>query len=300
MACRLTGLFLLLLTVFFSPGPGEAKIELSDDSGRTVRLSAPARRVVSLYAGHSENILALGAGGVLTAVSDGDDPSFFPGVVCLPARADAERILALAPDLVLLRPLTESVNEGVVRTLERSGVAVFSLSPPTWDTMESYLSRLGALLGILEPQRFWRETVEDLESRIPRGRKPVVFLESSARGMKTCSPSSWAAHMIVLAGGENGAAEAEPLRAGSPLASWGEERLLTLARKGIDVYLVQVGAMNPVTEAEVRSRPWISGLGEARIVCVPEELIGRPSLFRLKKGVERLSKLFFPEGGRTP
>jgi iron complex transport system substrate-binding protein len=257
-----------------------------------------ANRIVSLYAGHSENILALGFGKNLVAVSEGDDEALFPGIVRLPRRADAERILSLVPDLVLLRPVADGLSEGTVATLERSGVSVVLLPAPTWDTMETYLRKLGELLGAMEAERSWRDSVKELASPVPSGnRRPAVFLESSSKGLKTCSPTSWAAHMIELAGGRNAAADARPLRADSPLASWGEERLLALAAEGLDVYLVQVGAMNPVNEEEVRSRPWVSALGNARIAVIGEEEISRPSLLRLRSGVARLRSLFFPKEG---
>ena len=55
----------------------------------------------------------------------------------LPERPDGERILALGPDLVLIRPTNEASLAGTIKLLERSGVAVVSLSPPEWDGMES-------------------------------------------------------------------------------------------------------------------------------------------------------------------
>lgn len=298
MAGRLTlPAVLILLLAACLPASGE--IRISDDSGRTAVLEQAARRVVSLYAGHSENLLALGAGDAIAGVSASDDPILFPGVPVLPMRADGERILALRPDLVLLRPQGEAAAEGVIRLLEKAGVPVVSLSPPTWETMEAYLARLGALVGIADPALPWRETVSALERTVPAGKRPRVFLESSSRGLMTCSPSSWAARVIALAGGENAASGAVPLRPGSPLAPWGEERLLALAGEGIDVYLVQVGAMNPAA-GDVMARPWISGLGNARIVPVPEELVSRPSLLRLEDGVEWLRGVLHPEGGKRP
>jgi len=297
VARRLT-LPAVLVLVLASCFSASGEIRVSDDSGRTVVLEQAARRVVSLYAGHSENLLALGAGDAIAGVSASDDPALFPGVPVLPMRADGERILALRPDLVLLRPQGEAAAEGVIRLLEQAGVPVVSLSPPTWETMETYLVRLGALVGAADPARPWRETVSALERTVPAGKRPRVFLESSSRGLMTCSPSSWAARVIALAGGENAASGAVPLRPGSPLAPWGEERLLDLAGEGIDVYLVQTGAMNPVTERDVLARPWISGLGNARIVLVPEECVSRPSLLRLEEGVEWLRNVLYPEGGK--
>ena len=60
---------------------------------------------------------------------------------------------------------------------------------------------------------------------------------------------------MALAGGENAAGGAVPLRAGSALAPWGLERVLGAADGGLDVYLVQHGAMNASTAKDVLRRP---------------------------------------------
>jgi len=302
-------LVFFFLSAVFSPALLSAEeISLADDLGRTVSLPAPAKRIVSLYAGHSENILVLGGGGRLVGIAEGDDPALFPGAVPLPVRSDAERILALAPDLVITRPLVESVNGGVLRAIERSGIPVFSLSPPLPGTMEHYLSRLGLLLGVEDAGRLWKELLVALhaDAEIPRGTisRPRVFLETTGKGLRTCSPSSWAAFLIAVAGGVNAADSAVPSRPESPLAPWGEERLLDLAANGLDVYLVQVGPMNPVDRGDVLSRPWISGLTGAKIALVPEEMISRPSLLRMGDAVGMLRSLFRQreseeEGDRT-
>lgn len=315
--CRAPGFhsgFLLLALCFLTLFPfpvrqgevhalsGDAPIRIVDDAGRTCLLPAPAARIVSLYAGHSENAAALGAGARLVAVSRADDARLFPDVPRFPAKIDAERILALAPDLVLVRPLVESLSPGAVATLERAGVAVVSLAPPEWEDMPAYLERLGALLGVRNGGKTWERTLDELalvseEAARRRGAAPAarVFLESTGRDLHTCAPRSWAAHLLAVAGGENVAADLAPLREGSALAACGVERLLAYATQGLDVYLVQRGPMNDTTEEAVRARPWSAGLGDARIVTVPEELVSRPSLLRVAEGARMLLDLFYPE-----
>lgn len=284
------------------PGAPEKALRFVDDAGRTCLLAAPATRIVSLYAGHSENLVALGAAERLVAVSRADDPALFPELPRLPAKIDAERLLALAPDLVLLRPLVESLSPGAIATLERAGVTVVSLAPPEWESMPTYLERLGLLLGVPEGGEAWQKALAELdlvstEAARRRGAAPPVrvFLESTGRELHTCAPRSWAAHLLAVAGGENVATDLAPLREGSALAACGVERLLGYAARGLDVYLVQRGPMNDTTEEEVRARPWASGLDNARIATIPEELVSRPSLLRVTEGANALLDLFYPK-----
>ena len=299
MARRLASALLAVALALIAQTCGAMEVTVTGDDGVSVTLAAPAKRIVSFYAGHSENILALGGEDSLVAVAEGDDPALFPELPRLPLRSDAEKILSLAPDLVVIRPLAGAVNEGVLRALAQGGVPVLSLSPPLPATMESYLGRLSSILGVTGGGTVWKEALLSIEGGDSMEKtRPKVFLETSGKGVRTCSPDSWAAMLISLAGGENAAAQAAPLRQGSSIATWGEERLLELAEGGLDIYIVQTGAMNPVTEEEVMARPWIFGLRGARIVLIPEEDISRPSLLRMRGTVERLRGIFDEEDAR--
>lgn len=307
MACKRAKLTLLgILISFFLVSSAYAGISVTDDSGRDVKLAGPAERVISLYVGHSENIKALGAGDKLVAVSRADDPGLFPGLPLFSPRVDPEAILSLDPDLVLVRPMFERGHEDFVDTLERSGISVFSLNPPSWDGMETYLNKLGVLLGVADAEKIWTERLSDMkkvkeESDRRRGDSPPVrvFLESVGKGVKTCSPDSWAARLMEYAGGVNIAENAVPVRKGSSIAPFGEEALLKeVSAGGLDVYLVQVGAMNRATMEDIMKRPWIEGLGKARISLVEEDLVSRPSLYRMVDGAKTLLDIFYPEGGK--
>jgi iron complex transport system substrate-binding protein len=303
MARRILDLILPVLTgILLSAAAAGAVISVEDDSGRSVELPGPAERVVSLYVGHSENIKALGKGSSLIAVSRADDPSLFPDLPMLNSRVDPEVVLELDPDLVIVRPMFERIHKGFIKTLEAGGITVCSLNPPSWDGMEDYLEKLGSLLGVSDPVSIWQDKMSALDSILAessrrRADSPQVrvFLESVGKGLKTCSPDSWAARLISFAGGVNGASDARPVRKGSSIAPYGIEAVMDLASKGLDVYLIQVGPMNQVSLKDVQARPWIKGLGDARIEIVGEELVSRPSLYRMLEGAEYLMNIFYPE-----
>lgn len=257
-------------------------------------------RIVSLYPGHTDNIAALGAGGKLVGISENDNDGLLPGVPRFSMKAGPEALLALRPDLVLTRTLADAQNPELRKVLTRAGVRVEVIDPPTWETFESYLRHIAELSGtspddaVAELERV-RAEIRGNAEKLSRGRRPLVFVEATARELHTCSPDSWAARLVELAGGRNAAAAADPLRAGSAIAPWGLERILETINSGLDVYLVQRGPMNATDEASLSARSWIGALEKVRVAVVPEYLLSRPSLSGLKEGGAMLIKIFYGE-----
>jgi len=106
-------LLLALLAACASPGQRpDGQLAVVDDAGDTVRIAAPARRIVSLSPATTELIFALGAGERLVGRTRWCD--FPPEAARVPSLGDGlppniEAVLAAAPDLVLLyqSPQTE-------------------------------------------------------------------------------------------------------------------------------------------------------------------------------------------------
>ena len=256
---------------------------------------AHALRVVSLYPGHSDNIYAIEAGDSLVALSQNDNPELLPDLPRISLKAGAETLLALKPDLVITRNVTRSLNPATYETLERAGVRVLTLDPPNWETFPQYITTLAQAVGVdgEGALRKLAALTQSINDRVPEDRpRPRVFLEATSREVRTCAPDSWAAKLIALAGGENIASTAQPLKPGSPLASWGAERLLQAA-DSIDVYIIQTGVMNTATVSDFYARTWSKALTHAKVVEIPEMFISRPSLLGLEHGANMLLKIFW-------
>ena len=263
----------------------------------TVMMICPAwggtLRVISLYPGHSDNIVALGGGELLVALSANDDADLLPDLPRVPARSGAERLLALRPDVVVTRSFAVKASPNVYETLRRSGVRVVSIDPPSWDGFPDYLRTLAETIW-LDPEEGLarlKSAVTRIQSQAVSVNHPRVFLEATSREIHTCSPDSWAARLIALAGGVNVAGDAVPLREGSAVASWGAERVLRDA-DSLDVYIIQTGAMNTSTIRDFRAREWSGALSHVRVAEIPERYISRPSLLGLEKGGEMLTRIF--------
>ena len=100
-----------------------------DDTGATVELASPARRIVTLAPHAAELVASAGAASKLVAVGERTD---FPREArALPIVGDAnaidvEAIVALAPDLVVTWPWTAPAQ---VARLRDRGIAVFTTAP---------------------------------------------------------------------------------------------------------------------------------------------------------------------------
>jgi iron complex transport system substrate-binding protein len=274
-----------------------------DDCSRPVLSAEPARRIISLYSAHTENLFALGLEDAVIGV---DPSSTYPaGAREKPKfdyRSDPEKVIAASPDLVLIRPFIERSNPDFVSALENAGIRVVCLYPETFDEFHSYVERLALLTGRTGEARErldrFDKTLRSVRERTEGVQEKVrVYFESTATNYRTVTADSMPARAIELAGGINAAEGAEPIREGSSIAPYGAERLLSLGDR-IDVFVAQSGRMNPgVTVQAIADRPGfyaIRAVREGRVYVVDENIVSRPT-FRFAEGVRTLADLFYPD-----
>lgn len=287
----LVSLFFLLITLSVV---SEAVFTVKDDLGDTVVFDLPAFRIVSLYAGHTENLLAIGAGEKLVAASQSDEKGVVGTLPRLGTKPGVEQIVALKPDLVLTRPMHVRAQGALYDRLRATGIRVLAFDPPGWKEFGGYIELLGKITG--REREAKKAFVESFGSReTPKKRsvpdeksaRPGVFLVTNGRAITTCTPDSWAAHIIEQAGGRNVASGARAVTSGSVVASFGAERLLASEGK-IDVVLLQQGSMNTLSAADFMSDKRFAkmkAVRSRRVFDVSEADISRPSLLRLQRDV---------------
>jgi iron complex transport system substrate-binding protein len=121
---------------------------VQDETGRSVRIPIPVRRVVSLAPSLTESIYSLGMENLL--VGDTDYCDYPPEAMKKHKVGGAinpsiEEIAALKPDLVLV---IKSLNRPeTVQQLDRLGIAAYATDPHTIDEIRSSVRRLAEVLG---------------------------------------------------------------------------------------------------------------------------------------------------------
>ena len=147
---------------------------------------------------------------------------------------EGERILALAPDLVLAHGWQ---NPETLTTLRRAGIPVLVVPvPETWAEITATLALLGTMLGVPERARAEIAALEERRARLrersaPFARQRALSYTNLGAGGWTSGARTTGAILLELAGLRNAAAEAG-LVGDAPAE---RERLLALAP---DLFLV--------------------------------------------------------------
>ena len=281
----------------------EYVIDFTDDSGRRVKIEAPANRIISLYSAHTENLFALELDAQIIGVGTSESyPIEFRDKPVFDYKSDPEKVIAANPDLVLIRPFIERKQPDFVDALRQSGISVVSFYPETQEDFDEYIMNLGLVTGrekmaerklnkFHKDMDALRQLTKDLEPKVK------VFFESSDVEIKTVTPDSMAARAIEIAGGINIAADAEAIAKGSSIAAYGPERVLEKADQ-IDAYVTQRGVMGAGGNLHTISiRPGfdtIKAVKEEKVLEINQKIISSPT-FRQVKGTYELARFFYPE-----
>ena len=303
----------LLLAVIFAPGysPGATealaaniRVEdhntIVDQAGRILTADRPYERIISLYGAHTENLFKLGLDNEIIGVSRHETyPLQALNKPVFSYREDPEKILAVRPDLVIIRPMIDRGYPQFISILEKNGITVISLQPANVEDMYTYWKILGLLSG---KQQQAMEMISQFKAAVS-GFKALTgakttrkkgYFEAIHSKMKTFTPDSMAVFALETAGGVNIAGDAKPVR-NTNIAYYGKERLLSHGRE-IDVYLAQYGAMNKPTLKLIMNEPGfktIKAVARGEIYFIDEQIVSRPTM-RLLEGILKIGKILYP------
>ena len=186
---------------------------VTDDLGRTLRVSPPARHIVSLAPSLTEMLFFIGAGESVAGVTSYCD---FPPeartrqVVGDLVTPDIERILSLRPDLVLIS--VEGNAQRSFQRLEQLGMRMFVSNPRDLAGVYKSLADIAALTGHARRAAALIDSLRGEERRLREhapARSPSVLMLLSLQPLMAAGRSTFIDEVITLAGGRNAAAALE-------------------------------------------------------------------------------------------
>jgi iron complex transport system substrate-binding protein len=198
---------LVLLVACQSPAISTGTISVVDDAGDTVRLAAPARRVVSLIPATTELLFAIGADSLVVGRTNYCDyparakavPNLGDGI-----KPNIEAVVSSKPDLVIL--YNSGQNAAVAGRLQQLGVATLRLNTDALSSVPRVAGLLGQLTG--------REKAADSLSSVfdtalaaatvnPSSPRPRVLLLVWEQPPMTIGRGSFLNELVERAGAEN-------------------------------------------------------------------------------------------------
>ena len=183
-------------------------VSATDDRGKTVALSRPAQRIVTLAPHLTELVFAAGAGKQLAGVARFSD--FPPAARNIPqigdsARMEFERIVALKPDLVLAWKSGNAPAD--VERLESLGYPAFVSEPARLGDVPRVLRSIGTLAGTLPEATHaaaeFEKEVRALRERFVKAPRVRVFYMIWRKPLMTVNGAHLISDAITLCGGEN-------------------------------------------------------------------------------------------------
>jgi len=269
-----------------------APIAVEDDVGNTVTLNAQPQRIISLAPSHTEILYALGLGDRMVGVTE--YCNYPPEAAEKPkvggfSDVDLEQVVGLEPDLVLATSLHTAE---VVPALQERGIVVFVADPQTVLEVLETIRTIGHITGKDQAAEAliarMQERIDAVQATIGDAPRPTVFWELGPE-LYTAGPGSFLNDLILMAGGENIAADAD-----SP---WPQLNLEAIVLK--DPVIVVLADHNYGETAEmVTQRPgWgnITAVREGRIIeLIDDDIFSRPGP-RIVEGLEFLAQAFHPD-----
>lgn len=297
-------LCIVIITAFLLSACGPAvntganPIALTDGLGRSVSLSASAKKIVSMAPSNTEILFAIGAGAQVIGRDEFSDypaeAASLPSVGGSMGTYSIETIASLKPDLVLAAEINTPEQ---VKALEDVGLTVYYLSNPK-DLAGLYanLKTVGQLAG--------RESeadalVQSLQTRVqavedklaPISSIFTVFYEmdgSDPAKPWTAGQDSYLSQLVKMALGSN---VGDSIK--GDYVQMSQEALLVQ-----NPAIILLGdAAYGVTPEQVAARPgWgaLQAVKDNRIYAFDDNLVSRPGP-RLVDGLEALAKLLRPE-----
>ena len=199
----------LLVTVLFATANiASAEVSVLDDTGATVRLAQPAKRIVSLAPHVTENLFAAGAGDRLVGVVEYSDyPEAAKKIQRVGgySRFDLEAVAALKPDLIVA---WQSGNAAAhLDKLRSLGLPLYISQPNRIEDVASEIERLSVLAGTSVTGNAVasqiRERLGGLQKRYA-GRAVVrTFYQIWKQPLTTIGGKQIISDVVRLCGGEN-------------------------------------------------------------------------------------------------
>ena len=296
----------LLLTACGAPAAentnaGSAYTTVTDDNGRTVTFDKKPERIVVTSASFLDPLYAVGGSVVGRPDSKSKIPDAAKKVTSIGRvyQIDAEKIIALTPDLVILN---KGMNEKLIETLAANNIKTLVLDMKSYEDVKREIGIFAALTGEKakgeELVRKMDADIEAVRTSIPQEKKRVAIIHSTGQGLSVQLEGSIAGNIANILGWENTAAGMPALDKNPDAAPYSMETLV--AQNPDIIFVTSMGE-----EAEIRasmeamfaeSPAWqsVGAIRDGRVYYLPQEMFLFSPGIEYPKAVQYMARLVYP------
>lgn len=275
---------------------------ITDDAGRTVTLPQKPTRIVVTSASFLEPLNSVGGVIVGRPESKNKMPDWAKDLPSVGAvyQIDVERLLACAPDLVIVN---KGMNEKLLPVLEENKIPALVVELKTYDDFKRGLKIFSTVSGDLAAGE---KIISDMDAeiqavveRVPKKKLRVAILHSTAQGVTVQLDGSIAGSIVKMFGWENVASGMTPLEKNPDAAPYSME---TLAAQNPEIiFVTSMGDLNEIkanmTAAIAENAAWqtIGAVKDNRLYFLPQDLFLLSPGMRYPEAVKLMAQLIYPE-----
>ena len=281
--------------------PSGSYATITDDNGRTVTFDKKPERIVVTSASFLEPLFAVGGEVVGRPDSKSKIPDAAKNVTSIGRvyQIDAEKVLSLTPDLVILN---KGMNEKLVETLAANNVNTLVLDMKTYDDVKREIGIFATLTGEKEKgEQLTSKMDADIaavRASIPSDKKRIAIIHSTGQGLSVQLDGSIAGSIANMLGWENTASGMTALDKNPDAAPYSMETLV--AQNPDIIFVTSMGE-----EAEIRasmeamfaeSPAWqsVSAIRDGRVYYLPQEMFLFSPGIEYPEAVKYMARLVYP------
>ena len=274
---------------------------INDDNGRTVLFDKKPERIVVTSASFLEPLYAVGGEVVGRPESKTKVPAAAKDVPRIGRvyQIDAEKILALKPDLVILN---KGMNEKLVDTLAANYIKTLVLDMKSYEDVKREIGIFAALTGdAAKGEAIVQKMDADIaavRASIPQEKKRVAIIHSTGQGLSVQLDGSIAGSIAKMLGWENTAAGMPALDKNPDAAPYSMETLV--AQNPDIIFVTSMGE-----EAEIRasmeamfaeSPAWqsVGAIRDGRVYYLPQDMFLFSPGIEYPDAVKYMARLVYP------
>ena len=274
---------------------------IEDDAGRKIILDKKPARLVVTSASFLEPLHAVGGEIVGRPDSKNKMPDWAKNLPSVGAvyQVDVERLLACAPDIVIIN---KGMNEKLLPVLDENKIPALVIEMKTYDDVKRGLKIFSAISGdVAAGEKIIADMDAEIKAvvdKVPKKKLRVAILHSTAQGLTVQLDGSIAGSIAKMFGWENVASGMTPLEKNPDAAPYSME---TLAEQNPEIiFVTSMGDADEIKANMIKAidenAAWqaIGAVKNNRLYFLPQDLFLLSPGLRYPDAVKKIAELIYP------